>query len=272
MLSLDGQNLTANGTFTNNGTLRRTGLETVALTQDTSSGVWQYVGNNDGSSDLITIQDFGGTDYVTLTIDDTAPTQDTYNLGSGLHVANLMITNGLLSTNSNVLDVDQNLDVVDSLDAGALNVFVGGNLTINGSFNAGTSTVTLDGTNQALTTAGVQTFYNLVKQDTTNNATSRTPFPSSTTITIGNSLNLDGLDANDRRARGEHTGHRIDLQLYGCLDLYRRLPRHHRQPRHRQLERADRTNQPGKLNPGHQYVQLVWYPGRRDGLHRRGHH
>ncbi|MFO0702273.1 MAG: hypothetical protein U0514_00085 [Candidatus Andersenbacteria bacterium] len=200
-LVTSGKNVTANGTFSNDGTLRRTGLETISISQDTNSGVWQYVGNNDGSSDPITIQDFGGTDYFTLAINDTAGTQDAYSLGSPLHVTTLTITSGPLDTTGQTLDVDGALSdaAAGSLTLGASTVTVGGGLTLNGTFAANTSSVTLDGVNQTIAASGPITFYDLAKSDASNDSTDRTlTMPASVTIDIGNSLTLDGLDANDR--------------------------------------------------------------------------
>lgn len=66
-------------------------------------------------------------------------------------------------------------------------------------FTARTGTVTLDGTNQTINSSN--TFYNLTKQETSNDATDATlTIQISTTQTVSNTFNLDGLDANDELA------------------------------------------------------------------------
>jgi hypothetical protein len=62
-----------------------------------------------------------------------------------------------------------------------------------------TGTVTLDGVDQLIN--GTTSFYNLPKQEATNDTDDATlTFEASKTQTIGGTLNLDGLDANDELA------------------------------------------------------------------------
>lgn len=66
---LNGKNLTATGTFSNTGGITLFGSETVTITaNDTDSGGWAYVGDNDGVAENFTIKDFGTTDYYNIYI------------------------------------------------------------------------------------------------------------------------------------------------------------------------------------------------------------
>ncbi|MEX0649644.1 MAG: Ig-like domain-containing protein, partial [Candidatus Andersenbacteria bacterium] len=68
--------------------------------------------------------------------------------------------------------------------------------SVGGTFTPGTSTVDLIGGDQAI--SGSNTFYNLTKQETTNNSTHSTLSVQVSSIqTILNELDLDGLDEND---------------------------------------------------------------------------
>lgn len=106
----------------------------------------------------------------------------TYTLQDALTVSNdLTITAGTLDTKS----------------GSDFAISVGNTWSNSGTFTARNGTVTLNGTDQAI--AGTTTFYNLTKQETTNNSTNKTlTFTSGTTTTISNNLTLDGLDSNDK--------------------------------------------------------------------------
>jgi len=99
---LAGYNMTAT-TFVNDATLRLQGVETVTVTQDTDSGLWEYVGRN--IAETITIKDFGaGTDYYRLKINDTNGTKATFSLGAALtFTVSFSITSGIFTANSNTI-------------------------------------------------------------------------------------------------------------------------------------------------------------------------
>jgi hypothetical protein len=99
ILNVSGLNLTAAGTFSNNGTLRLRGDETITLSgNDVDSGTWDYVGNGDGSTDNYTVKDFGGTDYYNLVLTSTN-TADNFKLNGALTLAGaLTISSSTLNT------------------------------------------------------------------------------------------------------------------------------------------------------------------------------
>ncbi|MBI3616131.1 MAG: FecR domain-containing protein [Candidatus Omnitrophica bacterium] len=122
VLFLNGNDLSLNGAgsiFSNNGTLRLQGAETVVLpAQDTDSGTWEYVGR--GLIEVITLKDFGAVDYYNLVINDTNANQATFMIGAPLTVA------GTLTVRSRIFD------------ASGQNATLGG-LTISGGRFVGSS-------------------------------------------------------------------------------------------------------------------------------------
>src|SRR5439155_537735 len=78
MLTLAGHDFTSTGTFTNAGTFKLQGGETVTLASgnDTTEGTWQYVGDGDATANAFTIHDNGATDYFNLQINDANATPD----------------------------------------------------------------------------------------------------------------------------------------------------------------------------------------------------
>lgn len=85
-------------------------------------------------------------------------------------------------------------------DSGAT-ITVSGNWSNVGTFTANSGTVTLDGTSQTIT--GATTFYNLSKTEGANNSTNESlTFTAGVTITISNTLTLDGRDSDDRISLG----------------------------------------------------------------------
>ncbi len=102
VLSLAGKNLTleTGSTFSNNGTLRLQGGETLSnFTNDTNSGTFEYTGDGDAATDTYTIKDFGANDYYNLTINSTDGTKDVFQLGANLAIngaGTLTVTSGVL--------------------------------------------------------------------------------------------------------------------------------------------------------------------------------
>jgi hypothetical protein len=188
----------ANGTTGGNdgATIELYGTETVTITApDVDSGTIEFVGNGTVTIVLVTLPDFGATDYYNLVINDASATKsDIFQLGNALTVANdFTITDGELDSNAQA--VDANGDVVIGTagvwDAGSSAITVAGDWTntagITG-FEGGTSLVTLDGTGTQVIT-GDTTFYSLGK--TTAGAEALT-FAAGSVQTVGGVLALDG--------------------------------------------------------------------------------
>jgi len=128
---IDGQNLTVTGTFSNIGTLRLLGTETLSLTSDTDSGTISYDNSasltdfpsplNDTYYNII----FAGTGTVTLAADLTASNDLTINSGAALNLNNF-------------------------------NVNVTGNLVNSGTLTqTSSSTITLNGTTQTFSPSNI---------------------------------------------------------------------------------------------------------------------
>lgn len=138
-----------------------------------STGTVSYTGNRISGNTTIT-----NVTYYNLTVNNSS---ETYVLAANTTVSNnLTITAGTL----------------DTVSGSNYSLNVAGNWSNSGTFTARSGTVTLDGTDQTVT--GTTTFYNLTKQETTNNGADQTlTFTASTTYTVSNTFNLDGLDSND---------------------------------------------------------------------------
>ncbi|MBI1907859.1 hypothetical protein HYS28_00365 [Candidatus Uhrbacteria bacterium] len=149
-LNLGGKNLTVTGTFTNDDAIRLQGLETISLTQDTNSGSWVYVGNNDGSADPRTIKDFGvGVDYYNLRINDTSATKDTFSIGANLDCdGTLRVSSSSFSQGTYTLDVGS-----INVDGGTLTGGSGA-MTLTGSLGVTISSGTFTSTSNTLTVVG----------------------------------------------------------------------------------------------------------------------
>jgi len=159
--SLAGYDLSAI-TLSNDATFRLQGNETVAITSpDTDSGNFEYVGRN--SSETLTIQDIGSTDYFNLTINDANTNKATFVLGAALDV------NGTLTLTSGTFDV--------SASNHGITVAGGWTDTGSGIFTERSGTVTFDGT-------GI-----INANEAFNNVTINAP---STTVTLGAVLDVNG--------------------------------------------------------------------------------
>ena len=102
--------------------------------------------------------------------------------------AGLTIGSGCyLVLNDGSLDVGGDVGITGTLTVGSGSISLEGNWVKTGTFTAGTGTVTFNGTNQSI--SGETTFYKLTKNVT---AAATLTFPSSTTTTVENTLNLSG--------------------------------------------------------------------------------
>lgn len=124
---IDGQNLTVTGTFSNLGTLRLLGTETLSLTPDTDSGTISY----DNSSALADFPSPLNDTYYNLTLEGT---------GTVTLANNLTVTNTLTLTSGSTLVLN------------SFNLNVAGNLVNSGTLTqTSASTITLNGTTQTFT-------------------------------------------------------------------------------------------------------------------------
>ena len=193
VLSVNGQNLTVSGTYSNSGTLQLNGDETtVSLTNDSNSGLTKFV----KSTGTITIKNLSP--YYNLEFDSNAGADG-----------------NAVFTLPAAIDVNNNLTITDgALDVSASNyqINVGGNWTNSSNeattFNARSGTVTLDGTSQTLT--GSTTFYTLSK--TVTSAATLT-FDNTATQTIANSLTLQGASGQLLSLRSDSSGAQFDIDL-----------------------------------------------------------
>ena len=103
---------------------------------------------------------------------------------------NLSVVNGSLDLNDNSLNVDGNISISinGSLDATTSTITLIGNWSNQGSFSAGTSTILLNGLNQTI--YGNSVFYNFIKIITSADILN---FESGSTQTIINNLVLRGI-------------------------------------------------------------------------------
>ncbi len=173
---LNGRNLVVSGTFSNNSVLRLKGTESLTGTLDTDSGNVEFVGDGDAAADTYTITSFAAT-YYGLNINSADGATDTFQLGAALDC------NGDLSISSGTFDVS----------TGNRQINVGNSFQNNGTFNARSGQVVLDGTNQNL--SGTITFYDLTKNVT---SAATLTFPASTTVTVTHNLNLQGNSTSNR--------------------------------------------------------------------------
>ena len=144
-LTLAGHNLTAYGTFTNQGTFILQGNETVTLASgnDTREGTWEYVG--DGTGKTLALGEAG---YFNLMIADTHTHPDTFQTANNLTVGGtLTITCGAFTASGGtVTTAGVNLSGTGVLNAPSL-LNDSGNWTVTGgTFNPDGGTVAFTGT------------------------------------------------------------------------------------------------------------------------------
>jgi hypothetical protein len=170
--------------FSNIANLQLQGAETVTgLNLDTAHGTVTYDGSvSYGGLDL-------GYAYHHLTFDGPG---GTWNLGSPLTVAG-------------TLDI-----AAGTINAGPVTLSVAGNWANTGVFNAGTSSVILDGGNQTI--SGTTSFYNLQK---TSNGNITLKFAPGGEQTVTGLLDLSGTASNLLDIRSTTTGKQSALNLQG---------------------------------------------------------
>jgi len=168
-LDLAGYDLSVQGIFVNQDTLRLQGNETLDLTMDVDSGTVIYAGDGDVGSDIFILNDFGAADYYNLVIDAEDGLADIFQQEASVDITgNLMIAGGILDTGAS-----HELNIAGDLlyDGGLLQannsiIALQGNWNVvDGGFIAGNSTVVLGGAGQSL--GGTNTFFNLTKSSST---------------------------------------------------------------------------------------------------------
>ncbi len=218
IVTLNGKNLTVDTAFNNNtGTIRARGDETISLTQDTDSGTFEYVGDNDGVQDTYSGKLFAT--YYHLTFNDTNGADIFRTTASLAASGNTTISAGVLdiSTNTNTLTTTGTLTVGGAtavltatngnIDANSSVSITSGTLTApttaksftvagnfahtGGTFTHSSGTVTLD-TAATATISGDTTFYNL----TSTTAGKTIQFTTATTQTINNTFTITGTSAS----------------------------------------------------------------------------
>jgi hypothetical protein len=102
---LGGKNITIASTFSNDGTFKLQGSETVTFTspavQDINSGTWEYVGDSDLTSDNFTLKDFGATDYFNLVLNSAVTDDDFFTSGAAKVIAGAFtITRGIYQSST----------------------------------------------------------------------------------------------------------------------------------------------------------------------------
>ncbi len=119
------------------------------------------------------------------------------NAGAADEYAQFIAGSGNIDINGNVTIYASDASGTNSIDAGSATWNVSGGWANNDSFNAGTSTIILDGTDQAIN--GSNTFNNLSKTDSVDDGTDLTlTFDNTATQIINGTLTLDGLGNDDR--------------------------------------------------------------------------
>ena len=164
--------LTINGSYENQGTLKRVGMVLAADNKmnvsDTDSGTVEYTAAG-------YVQEYGAVDYYRLSVSAGALT-----LSGNLSTAeNLVVSGGLLSVGGQTLNVSGSLAVSGSggvsVTTGSVSLARDWSVTAGASFDAGLSTVTFAGTaNQALASGGADVnhdFNNLIINKTAGTVT-----------------------------------------------------------------------------------------------------
>ncbi|MFA5842324.1 MAG: Calx-beta domain-containing protein [Candidatus Gracilibacteria bacterium] len=198
VLVTDGRNLTVTGSFSNNGTLKVRGNETISLTNDTDSGTVQFVGDADAGADSYTVTTLSPT-YYNLTINSTDGATDVFQLGTNLDVNNnLTITAG-------------NFDV--SVDNRALTI--GGNFSRAGTFTPRSGTVTFDDATKTSVISGSTSFYGFrsVTQD------KNIQFTAATTQTVTGPFTLTGVSGHKVVLRSTSDGNYWNLNVSGAQSV-----------------------------------------------------
>jgi hypothetical protein len=180
----EGNSVTFTNSFSNLGTMRIDGDNpTLSFTQDIDSGTFEYVGNGVATALLTTIKDFGATDYYNLVINDASVSNsDVFELGSAITTENdFTLTDGEFRGSTQTLTIGGDYSKASA-----------------GTFTANTGTVVFSATSTAHALSGSTTFYNVSFTETNDAFDGGLDFQNAMTMTVGNNLVLDGLDADDR--------------------------------------------------------------------------
>lgn len=228
-LSLNGSNLTVNGTLSNLGNIHQIGTETVTIaTVDQDSGTFTFLSDGGGASTTL-IPNIASQNYFNVVFNDSTGL-DTFRLTNNLRAyGNVTITNGSLdlSTGNRTLTVscivsacahgtltlsggalsaaagDINADGGVTLTGGtftapnaARSFTIGGNFThsTGGTFTHSSGTVTFDGASQGVLGDQATTFYGLSKIASTTTPTFT--FTKDAATTIAGNFVLQGASGN----------------------------------------------------------------------------
>lgn len=195
IFNLANNNLTVSTAFSNEGTLRWRGTETLSLpAMDTDSGTIEFRGDGDAGADTYTVTTLSAT-YYNLTINSSDGATDVFQLGAALDINNnLTITAGTFDvTTSNWL------------------ITVGGSFAQVGLFTQRAGTVLFDDATKTSIISGSTTFndFDCVTQD------KNIQFTAGTTQTIGGDLTLTGAASHLIVLRSTTTDSHWNLTVSG---------------------------------------------------------
>ncbi|MDD3927630.1 MAG: hypothetical protein PHT33_13320, partial [bacterium] len=134
VMALQGHGLTVSGSFSNAGTIRLYGSENVSLTggNDTDSGVWEYIGDGNGTVNIYYLKRFGsgtGWNYYNLIINDPSLPEESRDIFCPESTGgnSELWVNGQLEIKSGWLTATEKIEVQGELlvGGGTLDAFVG---------------------------------------------------------------------------------------------------------------------------------------------------
>ncbi|MDZ4217082.1 MAG: LamG-like jellyroll fold domain-containing protein, partial [Candidatus Gracilibacteria bacterium] len=139
-VDLAGNALAVTGAVSNTGVIQLRGNESVTLSSgnDTTKGIWKYVGDGDGVQDTHAIKDFGaGVDYFSFTINDPNATKDIFSASAG----NLDINGMFTETLGTFIAPVGSMNVAGDFTLASGTTFTkGGTLTLDGDLSFSDST------------------------------------------------------------------------------------------------------------------------------------
>lgn len=191
--SLAGQTFSATGSFSNDGTLRLQGAETLSITMDNDSGLTEYVGNADTNANPYVIKDLS---YYNLKINFSDSADNASHADGSLDV------NGAFTMAGGSFSAPSSMTVAGDFS------LTGGTFTHN------SGTVTLDGTSQTI--AGAVIFNNLTKN--VSSAATLT-FPASATVTVVGTLDLKGVSGQRLSIRSSVNNTQASLDAQGTKSV-----------------------------------------------------
>ncbi len=180
IVSLGGNALTVSGTFSNDGTLRLRGNETVTLTNDADSGTVEYVGDGDAAADAYVLQNWPYY-HLTLAFVDALDSA---------------------SAGGTPLDINGSFTLSAGTFTAPATMTVAGNFAHSGGvFTHNNGTVVLDGLNQ--TVSGTTTFNHFTKS--VSSAATLT-LPATATQTFVGTMTLTGASGQRLSLRSSTPG------------------------------------------------------------------